>query len=365
MYFYGKHKNEVLSCRNGYKMICLSEARGNFAEMKQQGSRNVFSVNLSTNNVIAREYLKVLVPALFAALLILVMIFGIFLPAAQEQLLRQKKIMLSAVTETAWSILDSHERHVKAGNLSPAQARQDAIRDVRTLRYGPAGKDYLWIIDLQPAMVMHPYRPDLNGKELRSYADAQGRLLFQEMAQVARKNGSGYVEYLWQWKDEPSQVGPKLSYVRLFPEWGWVIGTGVYLDDVAMERRTIIKEFAALSIELLAAIFLVSSFILFRSLREVRRRMAAEKERDDYRDHLEDLVGQRTAELKAALASVKTLHGLLPICTSCKKIRDDKGYWNQLESYIRNNSNAEFSHGICPDCAERLYPDYFSKDSVT
>jgi methyl-accepting chemotaxis protein len=64
------------------------------------------------------------------------------------------------------------------------------------------------------------------------------------------------------------------------------------------------------------------------------------------------------AELKTALAEVKTLSGLLPICCSCKKVRDDGGYWRQIEFYISERSNAEFSHGICPDCAKKLYPDY-------
>jgi phosphoserine phosphatase RsbU/P len=63
-------------------------------------------------------------------------------------------------------------------------------------------------------------------------------------------------------------------------------------------------------------------------------------------------------ELQGALAKVKLLSGLLPICASCKKIRDDKGYWNQLESYLQAHSEAEFSHGLCPECAEKLYPGY-------
>ena len=63
------------------------------------------------------------------------------------------------------------------------------------------------------------------------------------------------------------------------------------------------------------------------------------------------------SKLQDALNKIKTLRGIIPICASCKKIRDDKGYWNQLESYIREHSEANFSHGICPECAERLYPD--------
>jgi len=67
-------------------------------------------------------------------------------------------------------------------------------------------------------------------------------------------------------------------------------------------------------------------------------------------------------ELQQALASIKTLSGLIPICASCKKIRDDQGYWNQLEAYISDHSSAEFSHGICPDCAVKIYPDYRKQD---
>jgi PAS domain-containing protein len=63
-------------------------------------------------------------------------------------------------------------------------------------------------------------------------------------------------------------------------------------------------------------------------------------------------------QLQKALAEVKQLSGLLPICASCKKIRDDKGYWNQIESYIRDHSEAEFSHGICPECMKKLYPGF-------
>lgn len=68
-------------------------------------------------------------------------------------------------------------------------------------------------------------------------------------------------------------------------------------------------------------------------------------------------VGVDITELKEALTRVKVLSGLLPICASCKKIRDDEGYWNQIESYIRDRSDADFSHGICPECKEKLYPE--------
>lgn len=79
------------------------------------------------------------------------------------------------------------------------------------------------------------------------------------------------------------------------------------------------------------------------------------------RDNLEKTVKHRTRELQTALDNVKTLRGLLPICSACKKVRDDDGYWSQIEVFIRDHSNADFSHGMCPDCAAKLYPEYYKK----
>jgi hypothetical protein len=83
---------------------------------------------------------------------------------------------------------------------------------------------------------------------------------------------------------------------------------------------------------------------------EIEARKAAEMERDKVIE-----------ELKQTLSEVKTLRGFLPICANCKKIRDDKGYWNAIEAYIQDHSDARFSHGICPECAKKLYPKYFKE----
>lgn len=103
-------------------------------------------------------------------------------------------------------------------------------------------------------------------------------------------------------------------------------------------------------------------------MQDISKRKKMELEIRQHREQLEEKVAQRTAEyeksnqcLLAALSKVKLLSGLIPICASCKKIRDDKGYWNQIESYICKHSEAEFSHGICPDCAKKLYPEFTFK----
>ncbi len=91
------------------------------------------------------------------------------------------------------------------------------------------------------------------------------------------------------------------------------------------------------------------------SLMDVSKEMKAEDKLRQTKEDKEKLI----AELQDALAKIKTLSGLLPICSNCKKIRDDKGYWNQIESFIRRHSEAEFSHSICPDCAKELYGEFY------
>ena len=91
----------------------------------------------------------------------------------------------------------------------------------------------------------------------------------------------------------------------------------------------------------------VEGLLLFRTLRYAIERKQDEAERD-----------QLIKELQKVLAQVKTLSGMLPICSGCKKIRDDQGYWNRIETYISEHSDAQFSHGICPDCAKKYFPGY-------
>ena len=116
---------------------------------------------------------------------------------------------------------------------------------------------------------------------------------------------------------------------------------------------------------------LIAAFTLTLAHRHRQRRQKAERELLAHHERLEETVAERTAQLKEtnlelvqkntalekALAKVKTLSGLLPICSHCKKIRDDKGYWNQIESYIHEHSEAEFSHSICQECAKKYYSD--------
>ena len=97
-------------------------------------------------------------------------------------------------------------------------------------------------------------------------------------------------------------------------------------------------------------------------IRDISGRKKTEKELKSYRDSLEKLVEERTEKLQKALDEVKTLKGIFPICSFCKKIRDDKGFWNQVEDYISEHSEADFSHSFCPECAEKHYPEFVKNE---
>jgi signal transduction histidine kinase len=305
-----------------------------------------------------RDYLKLILPSFLAIVLFVVSVFGIILPGFETSLLERKKETIQELTRTVWNLLDQYEKSALAGKLSTDEGKAHAIKEIRELRYGPEDKDYFWINDMTPRMVMHPYVPELDGKVLSDYADPEGKHLFVDFVKTVQHDKEGFVPYMWQWKDNPDLIVNKLSYVKLFEPWGWIIGTGIYLDDVEREIAAVTRTFTAISLVILGLVILLSAYIINQGINTNSKRKQAEEDLQKYHARLETMVAERTAELEKALSEVKQLSGLLPICSSCKKIRDSQGYWNQIESYIRERSEAEFTHSICEECAEELYPGF-------
>ena len=132
--------------------------------------------------------------------------------------------------EIAHSVVAYYQGEEAAGRMSRDQAQTAAKAAVGAMRYGQ--DDYFWINDMHPTMVMHPMKPALNGKDLSENKDADGVLMFKEFVAVVQKDGEGFVHYQWA---KPNQDGasPKISYVKGFAPWGWVIGSGVYTDQIA------------------------------------------------------------------------------------------------------------------------------------
>ncbi len=111
------------------------------------------------------------------------------------------------------------------------ELQEKIAKFIGSLRYGPENKDYFWINDMRPVMIIDPYKPQLNGKDLSNIKDPNGKRLFVEFVRVCKEKGEGFVDYMWP-KYGSKRPVPKLSFVKLFKDWNWIIGTGIYLDDI-------------------------------------------------------------------------------------------------------------------------------------
>jgi methyl-accepting chemotaxis protein len=142
---------------------------------------------------------------------------------------QQKQIELRHLTELALGILKEEHALVQKGGITDADAQKRALARVATLRYG--NNDYFWVNDMHPRMVMHPMKPEMNGNDISTFKDPNGKALFVDFVNVVKKDGAGFVPYEWP-KPGVDKPQPKLSYVAGFAPWNWVIGTGVYIDDL-------------------------------------------------------------------------------------------------------------------------------------
>ena len=225
-----------------------------------------------------KESLQVVLPSLLAIALFVVAIFVFALPTVKQNVLEREKKTGRELTEVATDILKYYDRKEKDGIMSKAEAQQEAVALIRSLRYGAEGKDYFWINDETPRMIMHPYRPDLDGQDLNNYADPQGTHLFVNMVETVKEQGSGFVPYMWQWKDDPNRVTPKLSYVKLYDQWGWIVGTGIYLEDLNRLVSHVTRRLSYTSLGILVLVIILSAYIVrqnFKALLEQRQAEAA------------------------------------------------------------------------------------------
>jgi methyl-accepting chemotaxis protein len=133
------------------------------------------------------------------------------------------------VVESAWGQVDHFARLAKTGQISVNEAQEKAKSIIQDLRF--ADDNYFWISDLQPKMVLHPLDSELNGQSLAGKEDSNGMRMFVKMAEICRKDGEGFLEYAWHKEGSTKPVG-KISFVKMVPDWNWVVGAGLYLDDI-------------------------------------------------------------------------------------------------------------------------------------
>jgi methyl-accepting chemotaxis protein len=186
----------------------------------------------------------------------------IALYAMRAQMLADRQAKTRQMIDVGHGILAQYYKLETEGKLSREQAQAAALAEIKGLRYDKV--EYFWINDMQPKMLMHPIKPELDGKPLGEMADPTGNRLFAGFVDVVKKQGAGFYSYLWP-KPGFDQPVPKISYVKGFEPWGWIIGTGIYLDDVDAVFRSNALTFAMLCAAFIALV-LSCTYVIGRSI---------------------------------------------------------------------------------------------------
>ncbi|MBF0343259.1 MAG: methyl-accepting chemotaxis protein [Nitrospirae bacterium] len=187
--------------------------------------------------------------------ILMAIVFYIF-PLTRKNMVDEKLNTLKSLTDVVYNLIEEYNERAVKGEFTLQEAQERAKKRVSKFRYKE--KEYFWINDIQPKMIMHPIKPELDGKDLKENKDPNGKYLFMEFLKVAQRDGEGYVDYMWPRPGEPKPI-PKLSYVKLFKPWGWIIGTGVYIDDIT-------KQMTRLKIKIFIGTVICFAFIIGFSL---------------------------------------------------------------------------------------------------
>jgi len=159
----------------------------------------------------------------------LILVTIVMLISERNTLIDDRQHSTRIAVETAWGVVDNLGKAATSGGIALDEAQKRAISLLKEMRYDD--KEYFWINDMQPRMIMHPTKPELDGTDISSIKDPNGKLPFVEMVNVIRAGGAGFIKYDWPRPGSENPV-PKISYVKGYQPWNWVIGSGVYVDDI-------------------------------------------------------------------------------------------------------------------------------------
>ncbi len=176
----------------------------------------------------------------------------------KQSMIEDRMAKIRNLVEYAHTQMAFYDEQVKAGKMSLEEAQGQAKNALRKARYDE--KEYFWINDFHPTSIMHPIKPELEGKDQTDNRDPNGKQLYVEFVKVVKAQGAGFVDYMWSRQGESKPVA-KLSYVKGFAPWGWIIGTGIYIDDVDTAFRENALFLGGFSLALLVTLIVVSSLI--------------------------------------------------------------------------------------------------------
>ncbi len=206
---------------------------------------------------------KIILMAMTITIIFGIALIGLY-QGVRSNSLKERQFKVQHQTETAWSVLDYYAGLEKSGQLNRDDAQQQAMAAVKKLRYGKSG--YFWINDMQSVVIMHPIKPALDGKDLSGLKDKNGKQIFVEFVKVCRQQGAGFVNYLWPKPgfDDPVK---KISYVKRLAGWDWIVGTGLYVDDMEAALSSI----RTTNLSVILLVIIVTAFLTWLVNRSISK----------------------------------------------------------------------------------------------
>ncbi|MFO7819334.1 MAG: methyl-accepting chemotaxis protein [Halanaerobacter sp.] len=183
---------------------------------------------------------KLILAGVLSILIALVVVNLFVIPIIRNNIYDEKKNQVQEMVRSALGVIQHYRSLEVNDKLSREKAQTRAKEAIAGMTFGSEGKDYFWIQNTKPKMIMHPFATELNGEYIGDIKDPNGVKLFTEMAETIQTEGSGFVKYDWQYYDNDDRTEAKISYVEGFEAWNWILGTGVYVNDVRTQVYRII-----------------------------------------------------------------------------------------------------------------------------
>jgi len=182
-------------------------------------------------------------------IILFVAVIALIFPKFKQKLYDQKYEQTQNLLDSAYSVMEKAAAEVQDGSMSEAEAKAYAAKAISQMRYDNG--NYFFIVDLDAVVIMHGAKPELKGKDMSGATDPSGIRFIYELTQICKKEGGGFLAYQWE-KAGESFPSPKISYGKLLEDWGWIVGTGIYVDDVEKEVWSV------LSVVIMAALLIIA-----------------------------------------------------------------------------------------------------------
>jgi len=224
-----------------------------------------------------RKFAEFALPAFLVVALFGITVFSFVLPRLEATILASRQNSVRELVRSIEYLLNTYQEDVGNGLIDLSEAQNRALRRIRSFRYGVEMESYFWVSDLKGRFHMHPIRSDLVGRDFDTITDPQARQVLQESIDIATRQKSGFIEYMWKNRPNETQMHSKLAYVSLFEPWGWVIGSGLVYGDVRNEIAVMTRDLTFVGIGVLLFSALLSGYLTWRGIIVRREQKRAEK----------------------------------------------------------------------------------------